>query len=248
MSREQALADHIFGLPQHQLEAVRGHPAKVCELIEQFSAQHLLTITSPQRAAAVVVHLKAQYKKNPPKVMLELGGYIGYSAILFSHQLAPDSYAQYYSFESNKEHAKIARQLVDLAGLTNRIEIVDGKASNSLQSLGNKVARLSYVAPAFVYLDHGKELFIPDLRVLETLNLIAPGTVVVAANSYAGGVPEYVRYVRGTPAERREYNYDVRNVSGKIMPGRWNMLYESKGIELDDEGLEITRCIDYLNG
>ena len=56
--------------------------------------------------------------------MIELGGYLGYSAVLFANEIADDPDAKYYSFELNPEFAKIATYVIDLAGLLDKVEIM----------------------------------------------------------------------------------------------------------------------------
>ena len=62
--------------------------------------------------------------------MIELGGYLGYSAVLFANEIADDPDAKYYSFELNPEFAKIATYVIDLAGLLDKVEIIVGGASH----------------------------------------------------------------------------------------------------------------------
>ncbi|GLA53755.1 hypothetical protein AnigIFM63604_011057 [Aspergillus niger] len=64
--------------------------------------------------------------------MAEIGGYIGYSAILFGHEVRKAGGTRYISFELNDEYASIAKSLVEFAGLGNFVEILRGPSSQSL--------------------------------------------------------------------------------------------------------------------
>ena len=55
----------------------------------------------------------AALKKKDPKVVVEVGGYVGYSALVFAH----NSKAQVHTIEISPEFAKIAQAIHKHAGL-----------------------------------------------------------------------------------------------------------------------------------
>jgi len=252
-AKEQKLLDHVLGLPKEKLDYIRGRPDEVLKVIDDYSnnVESFMNV-GPLKGKVIV----EQIRQVKPKVMIELGGYVGYSAILFSSELLEDPAARYYSFEINEGYAKIARQLIQLAGLEHKVTIVVGRAANSLAEIARtwEEKKHAYVSVGFVFIDHWKNLYVPDLRVLESLNLIAPGTVIAADNIYFPGAPDYVKYVQGSPEERREHNYSVPNINGQEYLGRWNILYKSETIAVPEpnkertDAVEITKCIEYLNG
>lgn len=52
-----------------------------------------------------------------PKVLVELGGYCGYSAVRFGHLLRQWPQARMFSIEMNPEFAAIATEIIKIAGL-----------------------------------------------------------------------------------------------------------------------------------
>lgn len=204
----------------------------------------------PHKGTQIVTRIK----EKAPKTMIELGGYLGYSAVLFANEIADDPDAKYYSFELNPEFAKIATYVIDLAGLLDKVEIIVGRVSYTLPAFRQRLfsENKHYTGLDFIFIDHWKDLYVPDLRVLESLNLIAPGTLIVADNIITPGAPEYVVYVNFSPDEKKLYNETTKNPEGKEFIGRWNILYDTKTIEVatanHKDAIEVTKCVDYFSG
>lgn len=259
MGKEQELLDYVLAQPD--LESIRGNPEKVLALIDKFAEKKPLMIIGKYKSKLILDEIA----KQEPTLMIELGCYVGYLAILFGSALANLNsklsktgcvLSKYFSFEVNEEFAAIANQLILLAGLSDCVEIIVGAAGHTLPDFEKRIAEKykEYTAIDLIFIDHKKDLYVPDLRVLESLGLIAPGTVICADNIYRPGAPEYVEYVQGTPEFRKNHNFNLRNTSNKIYPGRWNIIYESTtnpvsnpdtGVE---DAVEVTRCVAYLSG
>lgn len=259
MGKEQDLLDHVLGLPD--LESIRGHPDKLIAVIDEHVKKVRMMIIGQYKGAFIVEKIR----EREPTIMIELGCYVGYSAILFGAEVAKCNASisksgctpgKYYSFELNEEYANIARQLIDIAGLSDCVEIIVGPAG---QTLPDFEARLSeetrkYTSLDVVFIDHWKDAYVPDLRVLESLGLIGPGTLLLADNIFMPGAPDYVKYVQGTPEERREHNVNVPNDSNKVYEGRWNLMYESETVPFTnpenghEDAVEVTKCTAFLLG
>ncbi|CAD31744.1 O-methyltransferase, human COMT catechol homolog 2 [Schizosaccharomyces pombe] len=246
-SKEQELENYIFSLPREKLDQIRGKPDEVINVIDEYVEQGHFLMNIGKLKGKIISEKIQQVK---PKVMIELGGYVGYSAILFGKQLTDPS-AHYYSLEVNPKFAKIASKIIDLAGLSNKVTIIVGKATDSLvelrRSLPNVIPSFEYLD--FVFIDHWKDLYVPDLRVMETLDLIGQGSIIAADNILRPGVPEYVKYVQGSLDYRKEYDSTVSNVNGPQFIGKWNIIYKSKTIKVDDgkrekDAVEITEYIE----
>ena len=108
-----------------------------------------------------------------------------------------------------------------------------GRASYTLPAFRQRLfsENKHYTGLDFIFIDHWKDLYVPDLRVLESLNLIAPGTLIVADNIITPGAPEYVVYVNFSPDEKKLYNETTKNPEGKEFIGRWNILYDTKPLK-----------------
>lgn len=129
--------------------------------------------------------------------MAELGGYVGYSAILFGDKVRKSGGERYISFEYNTEYAGIARSLVQFAGLGEFVGIRVGACSEGLEkfaaeerSKDEEGARIDVL-----FVDHAEELYLPDLRICEKLGLVRRGSVVVADNVGGERARGYVRWV-----------------------------------------------------
>lgn len=247
----QGLVKFFDELPEQETKKLQNNPQAVLAKIDEYSQTNNLMIVGKKKGKIVYDEI---LKKNPV-TMIELGCFIGYSAIYFSQGLSNDTNAKYYSFEANQYFADVAQRFINLAGLQDKIEIIVGKANSSLESFQDQLfAKFhEYLPLDFIFIDHWKDLYVPDLRLLETLSMIGPGTVIVADNILKPGAPEYAQYVQSSPEERRQHNYDVENINGARFMGRWNILYESKTVEVELEdgskdAVEITVCTDFLNG
>ncbi|KAK7678871.1 hypothetical protein QCA50_018174 [Cerrena zonata] len=230
--REEQLIDFIFSLPENELNQLKGNPIKVLEKIDEFSLTQSFLMNIGKVKGKMITDI---IEKEKPKTLVEIGGYIGYSAIF-------------------EKFADIARKLIDLAGLSHKVRIIVGKAHHNLVSFESELTRKTgdYVSVDFVFIDHWWVQYVPDFRVLESLNLIRPGTVIVADNIWnpPPGAPDYLRYVKGSPQDRKIHNEAVENINGKHFTGRWNIIYDSKTVEVKpiSDAIEVTKCLQYLTG
>lgn len=242
-SNARKLLTYIHELPKDKLDSIRGNPEKVLKEIDQFS-KHVQVMNIGEIKGKIIVD---KIRERKPSIMVELGCYFGYSAVMFGHELKSNPKSKYYSFEANPEYAEIAREVIDLAGLSDKVEILVGKASENLPKF-QRVLKDKHGSDAkvdFIFIDHWKDLYLPDLRVIESLALIEPGTFIVADNIYRPGAPEYVRYVQMAPKLKEEYDTRTENVSGVKYTGNWDLLYESHTKEVPEESdaLEMTLCV-----
>lgn len=250
MSSQSDKADQLLQffkhLPSLEVEKLRNNPKAVLDKIDQFSESHGMMTVGPQKGKIIIDKINSL---KSPKIGIELGCFIGYSAILLSQTLSGKN-SKFYTFEINPHFASIAKYFINLAGFENKIEIIIGSAAQNLVKFQDSINKNSstFITPDFIFIDHWKDLYVPDLRVIETLNLISPGTLIFADNIYFPGAPEYVKYIQSSPQQRRAYIKTNENINGKKFPGRWNILYDSKTVEVGRDAVEITTVTDYLNG
>lgn len=136
-----------------------------------------------------------------PQVMVELGGYIGYSALLFGDAARKAGGRMYYSLERNAEFAAVIMSLVNLAGLDGFVKVVVGPSADSIGRLYAE-GILNHID--LMFLDHWKPAYTTDLKFCEQLKLITPGTVLAADNCIKPGNPPYLEYVRSSVGEKRK--------------------------------------------
>ena len=109
------------------------------------------------------------------KRILEIGTLGGYSAIWLARGLLPGG--SLVTLEFDPKHAELARANIAKAGLASSVEVVVGRAIETLPRL----------APAFdlIFLDADKESYTEYLG--ESLRLSRPGTLIVADNVVRDG-------------------------------------------------------------
>lgn len=155
---------------------MRGSPQKVLEAIDEYGRIKKYLMNVGEFKAKIVCDLIKEVK---PQVMVELGGYCGYSAIAFGAALREAGGRRYYSLEYNPEFGAVISSLVDLAGLSDIVKIEIGASSSSLRRL-HMDGTLNKID--LVFLDHVKPLYTPDLRLCEELGLVGPGSWLAADN------------------------------------------------------------------
>lgn len=179
--------------------------------MDEFAAQHDFLINIGEDKGRKVVDIVAQEQ---PQVIVELGGYVGYSAVMLADQMRrnPGSSAgvHLWSLESDPTFAQIAAEVVAMAGLSEAVTIVTGPADESLRKLQ---ADGTLTGIDLLFLDHVEDLYVQDVRVCEELGLLRAGSCIVADNVVRPGAPKYREYVRAHP------RLQTRAVKGLIIPG-----------------------------
>ncbi|KAJ5794641.1 hypothetical protein N7457_001240 [Penicillium paradoxum] len=256
-SKELKLLHYIYGQPN--LDEIRGHPQKVIDLIHEFEKQYYFMNVGPEKGE-VVTSLIDELK---PKTMIELGCYVGYSAILFGDAVRRNGGERYLSLELNPEFAAIANMLIELAGLRDFVRIIVGRSDVSLYKAltSGDVKNVE-----LIFIDHYKPAYTTDLKMCEQLGAIVPGSVLVADNVLRPGNPPYLEYVRSTVEQKRELakvgpskTYDtngipensVKSFVGKEdvptfnFVGNPNLVYQSQLHQPEGlrDAVEITRCV-----
>ncbi|RFU73554.1 s-adenosyl-l-methionine-dependent methyltransferase [Trichoderma arundinaceum] len=207
--REERLLSFILSHPD--IDSIRGSPSKLLSAIDDFSAKHDFLISVGGHKAKILSDLVAKEK---PQILVELGGYLGYSAILFADAMRrnglPDQQLRVLSLEMSAEFSSIARELIQLAGLSDIVTVITGPAEESLRKL-QKEGNLTNVD--FLFLDHVEALYVTDFKVCEELGFLQKGAVIAADNVVRPGAPEYRTLVRNHP------RLQSTGVIGLIQPG-----------------------------
>ncbi|KAL8786748.1 MAG: hypothetical protein Q9195_008082 [Heterodermia aff. obscurata] len=238
--REVDLLHYIYSRPD--LKALRGSPSKVISAINDYHKQfnRLMTI-GPLKGAFIKDLITAR----KPAVMIELGGYVGYSAILLGDAVRAAGGVQYLSIELNPEMAAVANQLVDLAGLREHVRVLVGAGNEVLGERMREWRELGAVD--MVFIDHEKEEYLADLWLLEELGVMETGNpVVVTDNVIYPGAPEYMEWVQASPEQKREIV--KRSDVGSLMPNT-ELVYETTvtGFATDfgsgKDGVAVTKVV-----
>lgn len=238
------------GLLQHLLqnkETLQNKPDLIIKEMHSFGIEHKLECLNSFKVQQIV----KQIQEIKPEIVVQFGTHGGYSSLLIANELkkinGSTSTVKVFTFEVDPVFQNISSQIIKLSGLQDFIFPVFGKSGSSIQTLveNHLVERID-----FLLLDHWKDCYLPDLRVVETLSLITKGSVIFADNAISGA-PDYLEYVKSPPSFKRTYNSKIRNVNGSLYLGKWGLIYDSETIlnkETKNQGIELTTCIGVLDG
>ncbi|KAI9840266.1 MAG: hypothetical protein M1837_001801 [Sclerophora amabilis] len=266
--REVELLHFVYNHPS--LASIRGSPSGVLKAIDEYARTKKYLMNVGEDKGNLVKDLILETK---PDVMLELGGYCGYSALLFGDAVRRVGGRRYFSLERNPEFAAVIMALVDLAGLSDTVKVIVGPSADSIKRL-HAEGVLTYID--LMFLDHYKPAYTTDLKLCEHLGLIRPGTFLAADNVIKPGNPPYLEYVRSSIQQKRERfgrqddqpsadshfadrtrNQYVKRIDTEDLSneadGNPNLKYESKLIRSFEptgvpDGVEITRCVGEESG
>ncbi len=185
--RELALARHV------EAEARRGDLDDVIRVVDDFAYHRSFLINVGDEKGQI---LDAAIRRTGPRRLLELGTYCGYSALRAARVMPAG--ARLVSIEFNAENAAIARRIWDHAGIGEELTVLVGTLGDG----GATITRLESeqgFAPGsldFVFVDHDKSAYLPDLRRILEQRWLHPGAVVVADNIRQPGAPDYREFMR----------------------------------------------------
>jgi catechol O-methyltransferase len=175
-----------------------GDPESVLAALDVFGRERSFLMNVGDHKGEI---LDAEVRSRRPARALEIGAFCGYSAVRIA-RLLREWNGRLVSLEANLRNARVARDMVALAGLADVVDVRHAKAEEAIPSLG---------APFdLVFLDHWKDLYLPDLKRLEKHALLRPGSVVVADNVGLFDASDYFAHVRGSG------RYASRNVASTV--------------------------------
>jgi catechol O-methyltransferase len=185
--REEALAAYVG------THARRGDVDDVIRVIDDFGYHHSFMMNVGDEKGEI---LDEAVRRVQPRRLLELGAYCGYSALRMIRVMPSD--AQLYSIELSPVNAQIARRIWDHAGVGDRVTVVVGHLGDGGSTLGRLRAEHGFADGEldFVFVDHDKSAYLPDLQHILSQRWLHPGSVVVADNVMFPGAPEYRAHLR----------------------------------------------------
>ena len=185
--REDAAADYVLS------HARPGDVDDAIAKIDEFAYRYSTLINIGDEKGAI---LDAAINRCQPKQVLELGAYIGYSALRIARRL-PDG-GHVYSVEFNACNAGIAGRIVEHAGMSDLITFIVGSIGDAGATLKTMRNLHGFTAECLdlVFLDHHGDLYTSDLQHLHAAGWLHPGSVVVADNVGFPGAPEYRTYMQ----------------------------------------------------
>ena len=180
-------------LPFIHATAQQGDANAVLAAIDTFAAAYPMFRSGPEKGQL----LERLVSECRPALALEVGTFMGYGAIRIARQLPQGG--KLVSLEGDAAQADVARQIIAWAGLEGRVQVMTGLARSSLPMVAQQ--QQPGEAAGFVFLDHCKPCYTPDLIRMEELGLIQRGTVVAADNVIVPGAPGYLKHVGAGPVD-----------------------------------------------
>ncbi|KAG8455940.1 hypothetical protein GDO86_001947 [Hymenochirus boettgeri] len=180
--KEQRMLDYVLE------NAVRGDPQSVVDKLDQFCRSKEWTMNVGDEKGLILDKVVIEAD---PSIVLELGTYCGYSAVRIARLLKPG--ARLLSMELNPVHASVARKMIEFAGVHHMVEVLEGSAEEFIPKL-----KQTYGVETvdFVFIDHWKDRYLIDTKMLEEFRVLREGSVLLADNVVYPGVPDFLQYVR----------------------------------------------------
>ena len=190
--REAAAVDYVLS------RARPGDVDDVLAKIDEFAYHRSVLINIGDEKGAL---LDAAVRRAAPRLALELGTYCGYSALRIA-RAAPA--ARVFSVELAEANAVNARRIWAHAGLADRITCVVGTIGDGGRTLDALTVHHGFVAGAldFLFIDHDKDAYLPDLLHILDRGWLRRGAVVVADNVKTPGSPRYRAFMQREQGRR----------------------------------------------
>ena len=177
-----------------------GNPESVIQCIDDYVKQSgkFLMNVGPEKGNI----LKKEILRSKPVRVLELGSFIGYSAILIASNIANGS--KLISVDIDSKSIEISKKMVTFAGLDHKIQFIEGSGTEVIPSLKDSFD--------FVFIDHGKKSYLKDLLLLEQHSLLNQNAVVFADNVgiFETELKKYLNHVRNSKI------YQSSNIASKL--------------------------------
>ena len=185
--REQALGEHVLAT------ARAGDLDDAIRTVDEFCYERSFMVNVGDEKGEI---LDAAIRRAAPQRLLELGTYCGYSALRTARAM-PEG-AHLTSVEFNADNAAIARRILEHAGVEDRVTIVHGTLGDGGTTIAALESEHGFGAGSadFVFMDHAKEAYLPDLERIVEAGWLHAGSVVVADNVKFPGVPGYRELMR----------------------------------------------------
>ena len=180
--------------------AISNDPKAVTQCIDDYVKQSgkFLMNVGPEKGKI----LRKEILRSKPARVLELGSFIGYSAILMASSI--DNESKLISIDIDSKSIEISKKMVSFAGLDNKIKFIEGSASQVIPILEEGFD--------FVFIDHGKKSYLNDLLLLEEHSLLNQNAVVFADNVgiFETDLENYLNHVRNSKL------YQTSNIASKL--------------------------------
>lgn len=185
--REEALTRHVLA------SARPGDPDDAVRVIDDFCYRQSFMMNVGDEKGEI---LDRAVRRARPRRLLELGTYCGYSALRMARVMEPG--ARLFSVEFSAANADIARRIWEHAGVADRLAVIVGSLGDGGRTVATLEAEHGFAPGSldFVFVDHDKAAYLPDLGRIVERGWLHAGSIVVADNVKVPGAPEYRAHMR----------------------------------------------------
>ena len=181
-------------------KAIKNNPNSILKIIDDYAYKSTFLMNIGDQKGEI---LDKAIKDSRAINILELGVYLGYSTIRILNNMMDNS--KLTSIEANEKFAQIAKEHIEISGLSKNHTLKIGKSSDLIPSLEEQYD--------FVFIDHWKDLYLKDLQLLEQFGLLKQGAWVFADNVVLFNLEDYLDYVRSSPDFKSEFIPTMREYS-----------------------------------
>jgi catechol O-methyltransferase len=181
-------------------KAIKNNPNSILKIIDDYAYKSTFLMNIGDQKGEI---LDKAIKDSRATNILELGVYLGYSTIRILNNMMDNS--KLTSIEANEKFAQIAKEHIEISGLSKNHILKIGKSSDLIPSLEEQYD--------FVFIDHWKDLYLKDLQLLEEFGLLKQGAWVFADNVVLFNLEDYLDYVRSSPDFKSEFIPTMREYS-----------------------------------
>jgi catechol O-methyltransferase len=186
--REEALARYVT------THARAGDVDDAIRVIDEFCYGQSIMMNVGDEKGEI---LDRAVQRTRPRRLLELGAYCGYSALRMARVMPAE--ARLFSVEFSSANAEIARRIWRHAGADDRLTVVVGSLADGGKTMACLEAEHGFARGSldFVFVDHDKAAYLPDLERILERGWLHRGSVVVADNVKIPGAPKYRAHMKG---------------------------------------------------
>jgi catechol O-methyltransferase len=185
--REEALAQYVAA------NARKGDLDDAIRAVDEFCYRRAIMMNVGDEKGELLDRAVARAQ---PQRLLELGTYCGYSALRTARAMPPGAHLT--SIEFSAANADIARRIWDHAGVADRVTVVVGTLGDGGRTIAHLEAEHGFTPGSldFVFIDHDKAAYLPDLERILERGWLHAGSVVLADNVRVPGAPKYRAYMK----------------------------------------------------
>ena len=191
--REEALASYVLA------HARPGDLDDAIRVIDDFCVTRSVLINIGDEKGEL---LDRAIERSSPRLLLELGTYCGYSGLRMARVMPAG--ARVISIEYLEANADIARRIWAHAGVEDRLTVVVGTLGDggaTIERLRSEF-RFGEGSLDFVFVDHDKSVYLPDLERIVQEGWLHAGSIVLADNIKFPGAPDYRTYMNEQEGKR----------------------------------------------